>query len=237
MGTAMAEEGQDTSLVARARAGDRTAFDGLCRKLGDRLRAFVVSRIPASHRGRLDADEILQDALVRAFGSIGSFRGQSVDEFRRWLAGVAAKTVLRHEEETRRHLTLEIGSGVAAKGVSPSKALRREERFDRLEGAFNSLSGDYREVVHLTRIQGLTIKEAAARMGRSPEATKKLFWRALRQLRKTMTDTASLSLPSRDLRWEGEGGGGPSPEGAGGPDGKGGAGDGGQTEGSGHGEG
>ena len=80
--------------------------------------------------------------------------------------------------------------------------MRRNERFDRLQGAIDSLSGDSREVVFLTRIEGLTLKQAAERMGRSHEAVKKLFWRALKQLRKLMTDTESLHLPDRELKRE-----------------------------------
>ena len=49
---------------------------------------------------------------------------------------------------------------------------------------------------------GETLKEAAERMGRSPEAVKKLFWRALKELRTIMTDTASLHLPDRELERE-----------------------------------
>ena len=77
--------------------------------------------------------------------------------------------------------------------------MRREERFDRLQSALATLSDDHREVIRLTRLEGFTLKEAGERMGRSPEAVRKLFWRALQELRATLSNTASVNLPDRPL--------------------------------------
>ena len=201
----MTESGNQWVLVERAREGDRTAFDELFMAFEDRIRAFIRSRIRPGYRERLDAEEILQDTFVRAFQSIGSFRGEDTEEFRRWMSGVARKTVLRAEEAARKRGPLEIRENlesIASDVVSPGHAMRREERFDRLQAAIDSLSGDHREVILLTRIQGMSLKRAAEKMGRSPEAVRKLFWRALKQLRSVLTNTASLHLPDRRLESE-----------------------------------
>lgn len=192
----------DQLLVQRAREGDRSAFDQLFQRLAGRVEAFIRSKIQQAHRPRLDVQEILQDTFVRAFRSFDSFHGEDLEAFRRWLTGVASKTVLRAEEEARRHKTLEIAGDVAAEDVSPSGALRREERFDHLQRALDSLSRDHREVILLTRIDGLSLKQAAERMDRSPEAVRKLFWRALKELRSVLTSTGSLRLPDRKLGTE-----------------------------------
>lgn len=186
-------------LVQRAQNGDRSAFDQLFELFAARLRAFIRSRIRSAYRPRLDVDEILQDTFVRAFRSIGSFRGGGVEDLRRWLTGVAAHAVLSAEEQARRQRTLEIPESLPGKDVSPSRGLRREERFDRLQRALDALSRDHREVILLTRVDGLSLKEAAERMGQSPEAVRKLFWRALRELRSALTRTDSLRLPDRRL--------------------------------------
>ncbi len=195
----MTDQNHADRLVERARSGNREAFDELAKKFEGRLRSFILSRVQEGYRNQIDAEEVLQDTFVRAHGSLHGFQGTSEEEFRRWLTGVANKTVLRAQDRARRHRTLAISSSVPAKGVSPSRALRRKDRFDRLQGAIDSLRGDYREVVFLTRIEGLSIKQAAEHMGRSPEATKKLFWRALKQLRQRMTNTASMHLPDQEL--------------------------------------
>lgn len=197
----MAQSGPPEVLIARAREGDRAAFDELIGAFEDRLRSFIRSRIESDFRGRLDPEEILQDARVRAYLSIESFQGETFDEFRRWATGVANKTVLRAAEGARRHRILEIQPDLPAKDIPPSKAERREERLDRFQGAIDSLSADYREVLFLTRIEGLTLKQAAEKMGRSPEAVRKLFWRALKQLRSRISNTESLHLPDRELDW------------------------------------
>lgn len=194
----------DRVLLRRALGGDRAAFDRIFEAWADRLRAFIRSRLRPPHGARLDVEEILQDTFVRAHGSMQGFRGESAAELRRWLTGVAAKTVLRAEEKARRHRTLEIRDIPDSDEVSPSRALRREERFERLQRALDALSGDHREVILLTRIDGLSLKQAAGRMGRSPEAVRKLFWRALKELRSALTGTESLHLPDRRLDREEE---------------------------------
>ena len=91
---------------------------------------------------------------------------------------------------------------IAASGVSPSKAERRNERFDRFEAALKQLSPDYRQAILLARIEGLSIEEVARRMKRSPNAVSHILLRALRKLRETFGDTQSLNLPDRRLAEE-----------------------------------
>ena len=81
--------------------------------------------------------------------------------------------------------------------------MQRNERFDRLQEAVNTLSGDYRQVVLLARIEGLSMKQVGERMNRSPDAVKKLFGRALRKLRTQLSDSGSLYLPDRRLSADG----------------------------------
>ncbi|HAK96178.1 MAG TPA: hypothetical protein DCM87_14590, partial [Planctomycetes bacterium] len=95
--------------------------------------------------------------------------------------------------------------------ASPSRAARREERFDRLEGALARLPEEHRQVIRLARIEGLPIAEIAVRMNRSAAAVSMLLSRALKRLREGFGDTESMSLPDRML-----GGAGRAPEAEGG---------------------
>ena len=65
------------------------------------------------------------------------------------------------------------------------------------------LKADYRQMILLCRIEGLSIRETAQRMHRSPNAVKKLLARALKELKDRFGDTESLSLPPRSLPLEG----------------------------------
>jgi len=199
----MEEDHEGLQLLREAQAGSRPAFDALMGRLEPCVRAFVRSRLPADRAGRLDPDEIVQDTFVRAHGSMGGFRGKDLESFLRWLLGIARIAVIKAVQPSgRREFAIE--ADVAKSGVSPSRALRREERFDRLEAAIGSLCEDYKKVLHLVRIEGLPMKEVAQRMGRSPEAVRKLFGRALLKLRERFGDTESLHLPDRQLKREGE---------------------------------
>jgi RNA polymerase sigma-70 factor (ECF subfamily) len=87
--------------------------------------------------------------------------------------------------------------------ISAGRALRREERFERLEKALRGLSPDHREVIVLARIEGLQMKEIAERLGRSNSAVKNLLLRALKELKSSFGDTESFHLPDRSLKGKG----------------------------------
>jgi len=83
--------------------------------------------------------------------------------------------------------------------TSPSEAVRRDERFDRLEKALEHLSPDHRRVIFLARVQELDTEEVARKMGRTPEAVSMLLYRALLKLRAAFGSTESSGLPQRSL--------------------------------------
>ena len=86
-----------------------------------------------------------------------------------------------------------------ADDVSQSRDARRNERFERLQRALDSLSDEHRRVVMLARIEKLPIAEVARRLERSPAATSQLLWRALKKLKESFGSTDSFHLPDRRL--------------------------------------
>ena len=101
---------------------------------------------------------------------------------------------------------IQLSQDITSDDNSPSVILRRNERFDRLEKALANLSKDHGEVLRLARIEGLKVKEIAARMKRSPDAVWKLLARATLQLKESFGDTESLHLPDRRFHTDGENG-------------------------------
>jgi RNA polymerase sigma-70 factor, ECF subfamily len=189
------------STIRRARAGDRRSFDSLIGDSRASLEAHVERRIGSYLRGRVDPEDVLQETYARAWRSIAGFRGKDPSALLGWLKGIAEHVIVdlisRHKREDIMYVeeTRESPHGEP----SPSKGLRREERFSRLEKALDSLSPAQREVVILVRIEGLKIKEAAGKMNRTPNAVTKLLIRALAKLKDTFGDTDSLHLPPRGL--------------------------------------
>lgn len=199
----MEEQVETEFLVCRAQGGDRRAFDSLVERYRERVGAMIRSQLAAHLRQTVEVEELVQDTMVRAFRSLERFRWRGNDSFYAWLCAVAKHVVLKAVERGRRYQALEITSTVIAEGTSPSRAMQRDERFDRLEAAIQDLSPDYKEVVRLARIDGLPIKDIATRMNRSPGAVKVLLLRALRELKRNFGETESLHLPNRSLESEG----------------------------------
>jgi RNA polymerase sigma-70 factor (ECF subfamily) len=172
------------------------------RAFAPRLRSAVI-RLTGEHlRNEADPDDVLQEVFSRAFQSLAGFEWKGEESFYRWLRGIAENRILRAADRKRRARVLQLRSDVAASStaaVSPSRALRREERFDRLQKALESLSPAHREVVLLARIEGLEVKEIARRLGKSVSAVQSLLFRALKELKRSFGDTRSLHLPARSL--------------------------------------
>jgi RNA polymerase sigma-70 factor (ECF subfamily) len=186
------------ALVTRAKAGDNEAFEELVAPCREKILAWISGQMGPRLRGKGEAEDLLQDTFVWALRSIEKLEWRGRDLFEQWLFSIAKHVVLKEARHDRRH-ALVLESEPQGHGPSPSRALRRDERFDRLQKALDSLGPDQRHVVELARIKGVPIKEIAIRMKRSPDAISQLLLRALKKLRDTVNDTESLSLPDREL--------------------------------------
>ena len=144
-------------------------------------------------------DDLLQESFVRAFRSLERFEWQGDDSFFRWLCGIAKRALAQAIQEQRTGHGTGNHISVAGRGPTQAKISRRVERFERLEEALQSLTPEYREVLLLSRVEGLKTKEIAARMKRSPNAVSHLIARALAELKARFGDTESLHLPQRPL--------------------------------------
>ncbi len=185
-------------LARRAKEGDQQAIRGLVGLFSSRLEGFVRSRMGERLKKQLEIDDVVQETFAKAFTSIKKLEWQGESAFFSWLATIADNVILSASQKTER-MPLLLDLDVANSAASPSKDLRRDERFDRFQEALRELSPDYRQVIVLARIQRLKIEEIADRMQRSPNAVKKLLGRALKELKRGFGDTESLHLPEREL--------------------------------------
>ena len=186
------------ALVQRAKAGDRSAFDELFETHADRLRMLIRSRLGAKLRRSVDVEDLFQETQLRAFGGIDRFTWIQEDSFHRWLATIAQHLIWSASQK-RSTNDIRLVADPAVNEVSPSRRMRREERFDRLDDALQRLRPDEREAVRLARIKGLKVKEVAERMKRPEPTVKSLIARSLRKLRESFGETESLHLPDRFL--------------------------------------
>ncbi|MBN1459432.1 MAG: sigma-70 family RNA polymerase sigma factor [Armatimonadetes bacterium] len=188
-------------LIEKARQGDRAAFEELCALQVERLRGFIRARMGSHLRGEIDAEDVLQETWIEAFSAIAHYRARGAGSFERWLNGIAEHVILNaaRRGRARARALLFLERILPEEDLTASKGVRREERMDRLQVALDGLPPEYREAIWLVRIEGLQVKEAASRMGRSPKAVMHLLARGLKKLKEAFGDTESLGLPHRGL--------------------------------------
>jgi RNA polymerase sigma-70 factor (ECF subfamily) len=182
--------GIDASLLRRFRDGDEEAFRTLLEQHAAGAQRYVGRWLPARLQRRVSVADVLQEARMVAFERRGSFEDRGGDSFRNWFLGIARRKVLevvkRHDRAQRRSAQREVTRGLrpetaqfVADFPSPSEAAIASEARDTAARVLRQLPADYRDVLRLVREQSLGLKEAAARLGRSYEATRKLYGRAL----------------------------------------------------------
>ena len=134
--------------------------------------------------------DVLQETRILAFERSEAFEARRKGGYRAWLLEIAerkAREALRaHAGTSKRAVGREVrdaGSSPAHEaaelGPSPSQSAMTKERQRAVVRALASLPEDYREVLRMARLEGYPIREVAQRMGRSLEAAKKLYGRAL----------------------------------------------------------
>lgn len=186
-------------LVALAKDGDQTALENLCKVYGERVQRIVRLRMGREIRSRLDSVDVVQDALIHALRGLEDFTYNNEGDFLRWLSTIAQNALRDHLDKLhteKRDIRKEVrvksyvpttGGGFAAipspiDSTTPSAIASKREDLDKLEKAIDQLKPEHREVIVLTKIEGLSYKEIAEKLGKSSEAARKLVSRAMTAL-------------------------------------------------------
>ena len=184
-------------LFSAAKSGNRTAFEKLVELQRPKLTAFCLSRLSSDLRKIVEVEDVLQETCLRAIQCIEGVQWQGERALLSWFCGIAQNVIYTHSRRTLRiKQRSEVRETDGCEDSSPSRQARREERFDRLEQSLAKLTEEQQQVVRLTRIEGLSVREAAEQMERSEKATYQLLWRAIKKLREVFGETGSLRLPA-----------------------------------------
>jgi len=185
------------ALAARAAEGDSAAVAGLLERHLPELRAYVRLRAGALVRAHESNSDIVQSTCREVLEHIDRFRFPSESAFRQWLFTTALRKLqnrrdyyLAEKRDVLRQVELESAQPADAEGLlacyrgftTPSRAFLLKEELERIERAMESLPDDYREVITLAKIVGLSRAEIGEQMGRSEGAVKMLLARALAEL-------------------------------------------------------
>lgn len=209
---------ENAELVNRIIRGDREALAEMFSLYRPRLWRMINFRLHPRLRGRIDPDDVLQDAWMRAVERIGYFlRGASHSSFI-WFRMIVDQTLV---ELHRRHIGAEKRSATKEKSIdarwrsdttsssmafhlmgqlpSPSSALRHTEMAGQLDAALQGMDEIDREVLALRHFEELTNSETAKVLDMTEQAASARYVRALRRL-KQIVELIPEMTENRDSR-------------------------------------
>lgn len=172
-----AEEPWD--LVRAAQGGDTDAFGALYDRYVDVVYRYVLFRVG----DRTLAEDVTSETFLRALRSIGSisYQGRDVGA---WFVTIARNIVFDHVKSSRYRLEVTTAELADNREVTdgPEQEVLTDATNAELLRCVAQLGDDQRECITLRFIQGLSVAETAARMGRNEGAIKALQHRAVRRL-------------------------------------------------------
>lgn len=182
-----------------------TAPDAALEQFRPYLLLLARVQLGRQFRGKLDASDVVQQALLEAHRQRNQFQGDTTPQRLAWLRRILAGTLtdaLRglgrakrgggHERSLEAALdesAERLEAWVAAEQSSPSERADRNEQLTRLAAALNALPEAQRAALVLRYCQGCSVADISERLGRSPTAVAGLLKRGTRQLRDLLQGT------------------------------------------------
>lgn len=186
------EQHPDVALVERVRAGDISAYDELVRKY-ERQVFRIAQHIT---QNREDAEDVMQDAFLKAYEKLDQFQGNS--KFYTWLVRIAVNESLMRLRRRRTGKMVSIDEDVETDEGSvprdladwapdPEQNYSQTELKRILEKTIKGLPLSFKVVFDLRDVQGRSTEETAEMLGLSVPAVKSRLLRARLQLRERLT--------------------------------------------------
>ena len=184
-------------LVEAAARGEGKAVDRLLERHLPGLRAFVRLRSDRAVRAKESSSDLVQSVCREVIQGADNFEYRGMAAFKGWLFTAALRKIIEKDDyysaqkrDVSKNVPLQNSSAegnenllAAYSGIcSPSQAAQSREELERVEKAFDELPDEYREVITLARIAGLSHAEIAQQLGRSEPACRQLLKRAMVRL-------------------------------------------------------
>jgi RNA polymerase sigma-70 factor (ECF subfamily) len=199
----MTRHSEAETWVAAAKRGDRFALAKLLATCDPRLRARVEAQMDAALKAKRSPDDILQEIYLEVTRQIGHFKGCGLDSFLKWTCVIldhkvvdARRAAYCQARDINREVAIAAGSASSSywnllddlymDSGTPSRVVRREEALSALIACVAGLSETHHQVIRLRFLEGLSVDEAATRLGKSRAAVVALTKRALEALRASM---------------------------------------------------
>jgi len=180
----------DEELVHKAQGGDNLAFEQLVTRYEGKIYNLVFHLTG----NKTIAKDILQETFIQAYRSIKKFRGKS--KFSTWLYKIAVNYCLMQRRKKKITVSLdeylktdkdEAPRQIPDWADSPSASIDNSELKEKLNSALDELPDDYRSVVVLSDVEGMSNKEINKVLGLSVSAVKSRLHRVRLFLREKLT--------------------------------------------------
>jgi RNA polymerase sigma-70 factor, ECF subfamily len=207
-GSAIAGAEAIAATIARIQAGETALFHDLIRPVERAVFVMLMTLL----RSETDAEDAAQEAFIKVFRHLGSFRGDA--KFSTWVLSIARNEGLAwlRKQKTRHEEPLEPATDEERSEISPAlltdwreiplEALERKELGQSLCRAIMNLPPIYREVVQLRDIDELDVQETAAMLGITAGSVKVRLHRARIMLQKDLVAVMKAFAP-RNTSWNG----------------------------------
>jgi RNA polymerase sigma-70 factor, ECF subfamily len=160
---------EETELVRRARQGDMSAYDDLVRRYQERIYATIY-HMTANHE---DANDLAQEAFIKAFQALKSFKGGS--SFYTWVYRIAVNKTINFLKQRKNRVQISLNDldinaendpdlVALVSDKTPRRDINLAELQEKLNEAMLKLSEHHRLVVALHDVQGMSHEEIATIM-------------------------------------------------------------------------
>jgi len=190
----------DEEVVRRVLEGETPLFELIMRRYNQRL--YRVAR--AILRDDAEAEDVMQDAYVRAYEHLAQFAGRS--QFATWLTRIAIHEALARSKRRRRteqfgaddgnEVTINAEASLEGNTLNPEEQLKVTELGRALEDAILSIPEQYRLVLMMRDVEQLNTQETAAALALTEENVKVRLHRAHAMVRKNLFVQAGAEAPT-----------------------------------------
>lgn len=162
----------ESALIQRFQQGDQFAAEAIFRLYHPLVHALAARML----RDHAEVEDAVQEAFIRAFRGLKTFRGES--SLKTWIYRVATNVCLTHAERLKKHQAVESldeplgdpdaetkGSKIPSRSPLPEEVLLGTELEAKIQSALDRLSPEFRAVLILRDIEGLSYEEVAASTG------------------------------------------------------------------------
>ncbi len=191
--------------IGQARGGSTAALGALIEHCRQYLLAVANHELPPELRAKLGASDLVQDTALEIQAGFGRFSGERQEEFLAWARGIlihnASNARRQYRETAKRQISREVSldddnswlkSDLVARDATPGAAALIGERAALVETAVQRLPSHFREVIYLRHRDRRSLAEIGQKLGRTSEAIRKLWQRAIERL------SDELDLPDDD---------------------------------------